>query len=67
MIDRTFIDEKNQRWIIDYKTTLQDNKSELENYQMQLKKYADLMQQFDPTHSIKTALYFPQTLQWMEF
>ncbi len=67
VIDRTFIDEKNQRWIIDYKTTLQDNKSELENYQMQLKKYADLMQQFDPTHSIKTALYFPQTLQWMEF
>jgi ATP-dependent helicase/nuclease subunit A len=41
IIDRTFIDEKNQRWIVDYKTG--DLKSAKEKYAKQLKNYGRIL------------------------
>lgn len=65
IIDRTFIDDEGQRWIIDYKTSLNQEvdlatylRSQVERYQPQLSKYKTLMQAMD-TRPIKMALYFP--------
>ena len=65
-IDRTFIDQDNVRWIIDYKTTVTqtDNIAEFidqqiaERHHQQLQKYAELMSQMD-ARPIKLAVYFP--------
>ncbi len=64
-IDRTFIDEENVRWIIDYKTHVFSANDELEKikqrmkteHQDQLNNYRQLMTDIDTKHPIKTALY----------
>ncbi len=65
IIDRSFVDEKNIRWIIDYKTGEHlgadlDNFFETEKvrYQEQLDQYEFLVKQMD-NREIKKALYFP--------
>lgn len=65
VIDRTFIDEHNTRWIIDYKTatpntTTQENflKLQYQQHQAQLEQYADIMALTEQRH-IQLALYFP--------
>ncbi len=55
IIDRTFVDEKGIRWIIDYKTSLFIEK---EKHSKQLQQYYTVMQQLDP-RPIKLGLYFP--------
>lgn len=63
IIDRTFIDENNTRWIIDYKIT--ENIS-LEKYRAQLEKYASIFKQIE-TRPICLGLYFPLTKDWFEW
>ncbi len=65
VIDRTFIDEKGVRWIVDYKTSSHTGGSvdqflanEKRRYQEQLERYARLLHQHDD-RPIKLGLYFP--------
>ena len=62
IIDRTFID-KGVRWIIDYKTTSNDNN--LEQYRAQLATYAKAMSIID-NRPIRVGLYFPMLASWHE-
>jgi ATP-dependent exoDNAse (exonuclease V) beta subunit len=71
ILDRTFIDEKDQRWIIDYKTSqpkpdenLQDfyNRAQLEHAE-QLTSYGALLAQLDK-RPIYLGLYFPLFQGW---
>ncbi len=70
VIDRTFVDEDNVRWIVDYKTSHCDKnelegfiESEKERYQFQLEAYAQLLRLKD-NRSIKLGLYFPLMQAW---
>ena len=65
-IDRTFVDQADVRWVVDYKTTYtrSDNIDEFIDEQIadrhrdQLQKYGQLMSQIDH-RPIKLAVYFP--------
>lgn len=65
IIDRTFIDENNERWIIDYKTAT-PNDIELntflnlqkQEYESQLKQYATALSKID-NRKTHCCLYFP--------
>lgn len=63
VIDRTFIDENNTRWIIDYKTSHDD--ADIEVYEKQLRTYAEAMKLYDD-RDIKLGLYFLMTSTWHE-
>ncbi len=63
VIDRTFIDENNIRWIIDYKT---GEFSDKESYQEQLSRYKEAIQSID-SRPIRLGLYFPLIPLWMEY
>ena len=72
-IDRTFIDQDDVRWIIDYKTgdhSGSDKKafldSEQERYADQLQGYADIIGRMEK-RTVKAALYFPLLQAWREF
>ena len=66
VIDRTFIDKDNIRWVIDYKTG-QHMGSDLEiffenekdRYQSQLNQYEMLFRMSGESRTIKKALYYP--------
>ena len=65
-IDRTFIDENNIRWIIDYKTGEHLGgdlelffKNEKDRYRNQLNLYGMIFKQFGEERPIKKALYYP--------
>ena len=62
VLDRTFIDEKGQRWIVDYKYTDRVNPSYIE----QLQRYAQAWQVCFPDQMPKLALYLLQTSEWVE-
>lgn len=71
-IDRTFIDEKGVRWIIDYKTG--DNQGLVDDafyqqqaqiYRGQLELYSRLFQAMEPDREIRMALYFPVLDGWI--
>ncbi len=64
ILDRTFVDENNVRWIIDYKNSLLE-KNDLEKYKMQLMQYHHAMRAFD-AREIKLGLYFPLSTEWTE-
>jgi ATP-dependent helicase/nuclease subunit A len=72
IIDRTFIDNDNTRWIIDYKTSKPNSgvaeflSQEKAKYAPQLIHYAKLMHELDPTRQIKLGLYFPLCSSWIE-
>lgn len=73
VIDRTFLDERGVRWIVDFKTSTHEGAGleefvsrEAERYTPQLKRYAILMGAFKPDQPIKAALYFPLLKQWRE-
>ncbi|OGT39430.1 MAG: hypothetical protein A3E81_05315 [Gammaproteobacteria bacterium RIFCSPHIGHO2_12_FULL_36_30] len=75
IIDRAFIDKKNNtRWIIDYKTSMpKENESqndflkrEKENYETQLNHYANIISQTQ-SNPIKLGLYFPMCCGWVEW
>jgi len=61
IVDRTFIDEKGTRWIIDYKTG--DPNDSLQSHLAQLNEYAKLIQQID-SREINLGLYFPLHDHW---
>ncbi len=74
VIDRTFIDEKGIRWIIDYKTSSHEGAGleafldeQKNRYQAQLERYARLMSRYDPHHPQRLALYFPLLQGWREW
>ncbi|WMS88628.1 UvrD-helicase domain-containing protein [Pleionea litopenaei] len=73
VIDRTFVDSNNHRWIIDFKSgehsggRLEDYfESELERYRGQLTRYAALMKALD-NRPIKCALYLPMHQKLLEY
>jgi len=73
IIDRTFIDEKNQRWIIDYKTSsCLDGKieeflaTEQKKYEKQMLNYFQAMSVIEQ-RKIKMGLYFPLMTAWQEW
>jgi len=66
IIDRTFIDESDVRWIIDYKSGYHAGADlagflaeESERYQEQLNGYRQLFEQME-NRAVKTALYLPR-------
>ncbi len=71
IIDRTFVDEKQQRWIIDYKTSQPKPEEALdsfylkarERYSPQLNLYAKLFANYE-NKPIRLALYFPLFQGW---
>jgi ATP-dependent helicase/nuclease subunit A len=73
VIDRTFIDNQDTRWIIDYKTTTLGQKDleefltkEQEKHKNQLHKYAQALQLTDD-RPIRLGLYFPAIPTWKEW
>jgi ATP-dependent exoDNAse (exonuclease V) beta subunit len=66
IIDRTFVDENDIRWIVDYKTgehkggNIEDFfEEEKERYRNQLENYEELIKYQEKTREIKKALYYP--------
>ncbi|HKU15307.1 MAG TPA: UvrD-helicase domain-containing protein [Steroidobacteraceae bacterium] len=73
VIDRTFLDEAGQRWIVDFKTSTHEGggleaflDEEVVRYRPQLERYARLMRAFRPGEQVRAALYFPVLRQWRE-
>lgn len=64
IIDRTFIDKDNIRWIIDYKTT--ETIERKKEYIEQLETYAKVISQME-NYPIKCGLYFPLCAGWIEW
>ncbi len=72
-LDRTFVDDENVRWIIDYKTGAHEGgglEAFLDNerlrYRAQLENYANLMKRMD-SRPIRMGLYFPMLQAWREW
>jgi hypothetical protein len=73
VIDRTFCDSDNVRWIIDYKTSSHEGADvalflnrELDRYRNQLNNYAQAFRQID-RRRIFLGLYFPLLNGWREW
>lgn len=73
VIDRTFVDDLGERWIVDFKTSSHEGggleqflNEEVVRYTPQLERYADLMRQMFPGQPIRMALYFPLLGAWKE-
>jgi ATP-dependent exoDNAse (exonuclease V) beta subunit len=65
IIDRCFVDTDGTRWVIDYKTGYREGGDiegfmvqEVERYTLQLKRYAELMQEME-NRPIQIGLYYP--------
>lgn len=63
VIDRTFVDENDRRWIIDYKIT---EEVSIEPYRRQLENYAKILREID-SRPIYLGLYFPLTKDWLHW
>jgi ATP-dependent exoDNAse (exonuclease V) beta subunit len=61
ILDRTFVDADNQRWIIDYKITEHINRA---HYEAQLTHYAEIMHGMDP-RPIQLGIYSPLSGDWV--
>ena len=74
IIDRSFIDEHGQRWIIDYKTSMPNEHETMEDflerqkadYEKQLRDYASTLSHWE-NNPIKLGLYFPLCKSWIEW
>lgn len=73
VIDRTFIDENNIRWIIDYKTTFYEDgdlelflAKEQKRYEEKMHLYAKAISLIDEK-PIRLGLYFPAIPAWTEW
>ncbi|MBA4141701.1 MAG: UvrD-helicase domain-containing protein [Nitrosospira sp.] len=73
VIDRTFCDENDQRWVIDYKTSSHEGADvegfldqEQERYRAQLDRYAALMRVLEG-RPVRRGLYFPLLKGWREW
>jgi len=74
VVDRTFVDDSGDRWVVDYKTSRPDDPSELaeffrrevDKYRGQLEAYRQLLSAFDdPPRRVRMALYFPALPCWL--
>ena len=73
IMDRTFIDQEDTRWIIDFKSSRHDD-PDIENfiaqektrYQQQLNNYARVLDQWE-NRRIRLGLYFPLLKAWTEW
>lgn len=72
IMDRTFVDEQGQRWIIDYKTTPMQDKpikqwitEETEKHQAQMQRYLTAMQAME-SRPIKLGLLFTANASFIE-
>jgi ATP-dependent exoDNAse (exonuclease V) beta subunit len=72
-IDRTFVDEHDVRWIVDYKTSTHEGAGlesfldrERERYRAQLEGYARLLARTEQRR-IRLGLYFPLLRAWREW
>ncbi len=73
IIDRTFVDDNDTRWIVDYKTSRHEGldveaflDQEQERYREQLEKYGALMSRWD-NRKLRLGLYFPLLQGWREW
>jgi len=73
IIDRSFIDSANRRWIIDFKSSRHDDmdvedflKREKHRYHNQMSRYAEIVSQLDD-RQIMLGLYFPLMKEWIEW
>ncbi len=73
IVDRSFIDKKNQRWIIDYKTGSHEGgsraeylQSEKQRYRSQLESYGHAVEKMED-NKIMLGLYFPAMDEWIEW
>ena len=73
IVDRSFIDEKGNRWIIDYKTGSHEGadkqaflESEKKRYQPQLEKYGKAVAALEK-NPIRLGIYFPAMDEWVEW
>ena len=73
-IDRTFVDEKGVRWIVDWKTSVHEGGDreafldrELERYRPQLERYARALQLMEPDRPLRVGLYYPLLDAWRGF
>jgi ATP-dependent exoDNAse (exonuclease V) beta subunit len=72
-LDRTFVDERGTRWIVDYKTGTHEGGDldafldrEQERYREQLERYAKILAGLD-ARPVRVALYFPLLRAWREW
>lgn len=72
VIDRAFIDERGERWIVDYKATHPEGQdmqafllAKRNQYAPQLRRYADFVARIDG-RPVRAALYFPLIAQFIE-
>ncbi len=72
-IDRSFVDEHGNRWIVDFKTGAHEGSdvnafldNEKERYRNQLESYAKLVSAFE-ARPIRLGLYFPLLKGWREW
>ena len=73
VIDRTFVDKNNQRWVVDYKTGYHDGSnlesflnSEIIRHRPQLDYYARILSR-EESRVIQLGLYFPMLDCWKEW
>jgi hypothetical protein len=73
VLDRTFVDEKGIRWIIDYKTTTLTHEDmeeflarEQDKYLEKMRKYSRAIRMTDP-RPVRMGLYFPALPAWREW
>ena len=71
IIDRTFVDSEDRRWIVDYKTSSHEGadveaflEQEKERYRAQLERYAAAL---SGTRGVNLGLYFPLLAGWREW
>ena len=74
VIDRTFIDEGDVRWVIDYKISRHDGsdlrrflEEERERYRAQLDEYAEILESLGERRIIRRGLYYPAQSGWIEW
>ena len=63
IVDRTLVDDNNQRWIIDYKTSMGETTELIHSYQPQLESYAQAFALLED-RPIQLGLYFPLLQHW---
>lgn len=62
ILDRTFVN-RGVRWIIDFKTSLDDEDAKA-SYALQLNRYADAIQELYPHQVIHCGVYYLSNLHW---
>jgi ATP-dependent helicase/nuclease subunit A len=67
ILDRAFMDQNNQFWIVDYKTLHDETEitNAIERYTQQLNKYVVAVKKIKPNAAIVAGLYFPLQTRWV--